>query len=487
MKTRYTVLGAALAALFSGHAAAADWPSGYSKCADDGKVCKVGSSARQVSYGIKDKWTIKTLAGDVTCSAATFGTDPYPGTAKKCAVGPASTTPTPTPTPTPNPSPTPLPTPTPTPTPTPSTGDATLQAAPAGGWAAQNGGTTGGAAAAAAAIYKVSSAAQLVAAIKAQGDKPKIIKLYGTIDPTASDSGGPFQNTTDQAARLQIKLTSNTTLIGIGADTKLVNANLVLNGIQNVIIRNLNIVNPCDIAPVWDPDDGDAGNWNSEYDGITVLNSKNVWIDHNAFTDAPKTDDQLPTANGRLKQCHDGALDVKNGSDYVTISNNRFALHQKNNLIGSSDSRTTDDGHLTVTFNNNHFLNVSERAPRVRFGKVHLYNNYFEGSRSHAVYPHHYSIGVGYLAKIILQNNAFDIAGASTCAHIVDNPGSASKAGAVTDAGSLLNGNALNLAGQCSFSSAVGWTAPYSVTLLPAASVRQSVLGNAGTGKISVN
>lgn len=365
--------------------------------------------------------------------------------------------------------------------------DDTLQTAPKTGWAGENGGTKGGAGAASSAIYKVNSAAQLLAAIKAQGDKPKIIKLYGTIDPTTADNGGAFKNATDQAARIQIKLTSNTTLIGMGSDTKLVNTNLVLNGIQNVIIRNLNIINPCDINPIWDPNDGSAGNWNSEYDGITILNSKNVWVDHNVFTDAPKTDDQLPTANGRLKQCHDAALDVKNGSDYVTISNNRFELHQKNNLIGSSDSRTSDDGHLTVTFNNNHFLHVSERAPRVRFGKVHIYNNYFQGDQKHKVYPHHYSVGVGYLAKIIMQQNAFEIAGATGCPDVVDNPGSASKSGAITDAGSLLNGSALNLASKCSFSSSVGWSVPYSVSPLAASSVKQSVLSNAGTGKIKVD
>lgn len=369
----------------------------------------------------------------------------------------------------------------------PAFADDTLQTAPSNGWAGQNGGTKGGAGASSAATYKVSSAAQLLAAIKAQGDKPKIIKLYGTIDPTTADNGGPYKSAADQKARLQIKLTSNTTLIGMGSDTKLVNAGLILNGIQNVIIRNLNIVNPCDINPIWDPEDGSAGNWNSEYDGINIANSKNIWIDHNVFTDAPKTDDQLPTANGRLKQCHDAALDVKNGSDYVTISNNRFELHQKNNLIGSSDSTTSDDGHLTVTFNNNHFLHISERAPRVRFGKVHVFNNYFEGSRSHKVYPHKYSVGVGYKAKIIMQNNAFDIAGASSCADIANSPGSASKSGAITDAGSLLNGAALNLAGKCSFSSSVGWTPPYTANPASASSVKQSVLNNAGTGKISVN
>ncbi|MYM81878.1 pectate lyase [Duganella sp. FT50W] len=370
---------------------------------------------------------------------------------------------------------------------TASAADASVESAPSTGWAGQNGGTTGGAAAASTAIYKINSASQLLAAVKAQGDKPKIIKLYGTVDMAAADNGGAFSSAADESQRIQVKLGSNTTLIGMGSDTKLVNANLVLNGVQNVIIRNLNIVNPCSINPVWDPNDGSAGNWNSEYDGITVLNSKNVWIDHNAFTDAPKTDDKLPTQNGKLKQCHDGALDVKNGSDYITISNNRFELHEKNNLIGSSDSKTTDEGHLTVTFNNNHFLNVAERAPRVRFGKVHIYNNYFEGSRSHPVYRHQYSIGVAYKAKIISQNNAFDIVGASKCADIMTNPGSSSKTGAATDSGSLLNGAALTAGGACSFSTSVGWTVPYSATLLNASAVKQSVLNNAGTGKLTVN
>ncbi|MFL6658799.1 MAG: hypothetical protein ACJ8GW_12045, partial [Massilia sp.] len=108
------------------------------------------------------------------------------------------------------------------------------------------------------------------------------------------------------------------------------------------------------------------------------------------------------------------------------------------------------------------------------------------GSRTHAIYPHHYSIGVGYLAKIISQNNAFDISGASSCGNIVTNPGSSSKTGAIVDTGSLLNGSALDVAGSCSFSSNVNWTLPYSAPLLATASVKQSVLQHAGTGKITV-
>lgn len=473
LKRKHVFLAGAVALLFAGGTAqAADWPSGYSKCADEGGTCKAGSSSRLVSFGIKDKFVIKTLSGDIPCTVASFGSDPYPGLAKKCAVGPLDTgTTTPPP---------------PPPPPPPADGDASTEAAPSSGWAGTNGGTTGGAAAPATAIYLVNTPSQMLAALSAQGNNAKIIKLYGTVDMTASDNGGPFTSHDDQTLRSKIKLGSNTTLIGMSSDTRLVNASISITGVQNVIVRNLNIVNPCDVGPLWDPNDGSSGNWNSEFDSVTISGSKNVWVDHNVFTDAPKTDDTLPIENGKIKQCHDGALDVKNGSDYVTISNNRFELHQKNNLVGSSDSTTSDNGHLTVTFNNNHFLHVGERSPRVRFGMVHLYNNYFEGSRSHTVYPHKYSVGVAYLAKIISENNAFDIAGATTCTNILTNPGTSTKTGAISDSGSLLNGAALDVAGKCSFSNAVGWTLPYSVQLLPASDVRQSVLSNAGTGKLTV-
>ena len=88
-------------------------------------------------------------------------------------------------------------------------------------------------------------------------------------------------------------------------------------GVSNVIVRNLHIVAPCDVAPVWDPSDGATGSWNAAYDAITVLGADHVWIDHNSFTDAPRTDNFLPVENGKVKQCHDGAVDITNASDYV--------------------------------------------------------------------------------------------------------------------------------------------------------------------------
>ncbi|MBT0571499.1 hypothetical protein KIK84_14315 [Curvibacter sp. CHRR-16] len=363
--------------------------------------------------------------------------------------------------------------------------DATRETAPAGGWASQNGGTTGGSTAATADVYLVSTPTALLAALSNAGSRAKIVRISGTIDMTSSDNGGAFTSHSDQNVRSKIAVPSNTTIIGVGSNATIKNATINIDSVSNVIVRNLTIINPCDVAPVWDPDDGDTGNWNSEFDGLVVSNSKNVWIDHNVFTDKPLTDDKLEKGNGKIKQCHDGALDVKKGSDYVTISYNVFDSHEKNNLIGHSDSNTSDDGHLTVTFNHNYFTNVAERAPRVRFGKVHVYSNYFVGDRSASVYAYQYSIGPAYKAKIYAEQNAFQITGGSTCAHVIKSPGGSSNAGAFSDTGSLLNGSALDMS-ACSFSKP-SWTIPYKYTPTAAANVATTVPANAGVGKITVN
>lgn len=473
----------------NGMAVAADWPSGYKKCATEGATCQAGSVARSVSFGIKNKWVTKTLTGTIACNRQTFGSDPYPGEVKKCAIGPIQSSPKPPVTPAPPTAPVPPTTP---PKPTPSTNsNAILETAPNDGWAGEKGGTLGGAQATSDNIHTVSSPSKLLSVLAAAGDKPKIIKISGTIDMASADNGGAFKSKSDQAKRSVIKIPSNTTIIGLGSDAKFVNTSLKISNANSVIVRNLTLVAPCDIQPIWDPTDGKAGNWNSEYDAMTIEASSHVWVDHNRFTDFPKTDDLLPVENGKHKQCHDGNLDVKSGSDFVTISYNIFDQHDKNNLIGSSDSnQAQDNGHLTVTFHHNHFTNIVQRAPRVRFGMVHLYNNYHQSDKLSKAYPYQYSVGVGYLAKIISENNVYDIAGAKDCSSVVVNSGSSSRKGAITDEGSLLNGAALALSSNCSFNSSVGWTVPYksklSTSLTSAVNVKQAVLNNAGPGRLSV-
>ena len=340
--------------------------------------------------------------------------------------------------------------------------------APADGWAGMEGGTQGGAGAAPNAVHTVGTRAELLAALAPATPGARIVQVRGTIDMADGVKPGV------------VKLPSNTTLIGLGEDAGFVNASLVVSKASQVIIRNLAISNPCDPEPKWDPQDGAKGNWNSQYDGISVIGSHHVWIDHNSFTDAPRTDGQAPKENGMLKQCHDGALDITSGSDFVTVSYNHFALHEKNSLVGGSDRATGDEGRLRVTFANNFFDHVTARAPRVRYGQVHLLNNFHKGSRKHAEYAHGYSVGVARQARIIIDANAYDIHDARGCGDALRNPGN-SDAGAALDRGSILNGKAL---AGCDLSADVGWTVPYAFTALPAGEAQANVMTNAGAGRL---
>lgn len=342
----------------------------------------------------------------------------------------------------------------------------------ADGWAGQHGGTSGGGAVAA---VRVGTPAELRAAV---ADGAPVIEVTGIIDMRG---GRPFADSADQARRAVIRLGSNTTLTGAGPASGLINASVLVAHAHNVIIRRLNFRNPCDVGPVWDPADGPKGNWNSLFDAITVSASSNVWIDHNSFTDAPAGDERAPQENGMLKQCHDGALDINQGADLVTVSYNRFALHEKNTLVGSSDKASGDAGKLRVTFSNNLFEYVSARAPRVRFGQVHLYNNYHLGDRRHPVYAHEYSVGMGKRGDVIGDANVYEIAGARGCGDVVHTWSTDSS---FTDHGSTLNG--APLAG-CTHPSAPAWQVPYAFSARPAAQVRDHVLANAGAGNWQID
>ena len=340
------------------------------------------------------------------------------------------------------------------------------QHAPPDGWAAQEGGTRGGALADPAHVYTVRDRAGLLAALEAPAPA-RIVRVAAGIDMS---EGRAFSDSGDQARRGTVRIPSNTTLIGVAPGAGFVNGSLVVANVAQVVIRNLAIRNPCDVNPRWDPQDGARGNWNSLFDGITVSGAHHVWIDHNSFTDAPDTDERQPVENGMRKQCHDGALDITGGSDFVSVTYNRFALHEKNMLIGAGDRATGDAGHLRVTLKGNLFEHVAERAPRVRYGQVHLLNNYYVGDRKHPVYRHGYSIGAAHASRIVSDANAFDIAGAERCSQVVRDP--ASSPGVFSDRGSLLNGRPLL---DCPFGGDPGWRVPYAFTALPAREVAREV------------
>ena len=342
--------------------------------------------------------------------------------------------------------------------------------APNDGWGSFSTGTTGGSAAAADHIYTVTNRQELVSALAAGGTAPKIVFIAGRIDGNVDANNTPLpcsalqdpaytleaylatydpavwgrvvptgpledarrRSQANQQARVRINIPANTTLFGLPGAT-IVGANLRVNNTNNVIIRNITFVDAQDCFPAWDPTDGATGNWNSAYDNLSLIGATHVWVDHCAFTDGDNPDSNQPVYFGRPFQVHDGELDITNGSDLVTVSWNRFVDHDKVMLIGSSDSSTLDPGKLRVTVHHNVFANVLQRSPRVRFGQVHVFNNFYQLPAANA---YGYSWGVGVQSQIFAENNFF-MAGAIDAGAFI----SRFNGTAIFASGTLVNGH----------------------------------------------
>lgn len=350
------------------------------------------------------------------------------------------------------------------------------------GWAAYPNGTTrGGADANEANVFTVTNRKEMVAALAGGSATPKIIYVQGTIDMNVDDNNipvgmdyyaapgydfdaylaaydpavwgrtnvpsGPLEaaraaSAANQGNRIKLTVGSNTTIVGLpGTHAAILGGSLNLQNVDNVIIRNIEFRNTFDYFPQWDPTDGESGNWNSAYDSVSVKGSTHIWIDHNTFSDTGGSDDYSRMYFGRQYQQHDGTLDLTNASDLVTVSYNFFHDHDKTSLIGGSDSYTADAGKERITFHHNYYKDVNQRAPRVRFGQVHLYNNYYEGTYDHESYPYLYSIGVGYESQIFAENNYFRLDPSIPASAILGINGGTR----FTDTGTLLNGEALDL------------------------------------------
>ncbi|WP_233160384.1 pectate lyase family protein [Actinophytocola xanthii] len=168
-------------------------------------------------------------------------------------------------------------------------------------------------------------------------------------------------------------------------------------------MRNLTFVDAADCFPAWDPTDGTNGEWNSAYDNLSVTGSTHVWVDHNTFTDGDNPDSGQPAYFGRPYQVHDGELDITAGSSLLTVSWNRFTDHDKTMLIGSTNNPATDRGRLDVTVHHNLYEGTQQRLPRVRFGRVHVYNNHYRLPAGLS-----YALGVGVESRIVADRNVFE-------------------------------------------------------------------------------
>jgi pectate lyase len=228
------------------------------------------------------------------------------------------------------------------------------------GWATENGGTTGGEGGP---VVTVTNYDDLVTHLSAAG--PRILHIQGTITGTG----------------VSIRVQSDKSILGLGSDARLENLGLQIGWnssfgeIGNVIIRNLTF-----------------GEVAAPTDKVTVAyGGHNVWIDHCVF-------ESPPTSN---KDQYDGQIDITHAGDFVTISWCRFIEHSKNILIGHSENNgDRDTGHLRVTLHHNEFRRTNSRNPSVRFGTVHVFNNYFHDVTD-------YGIASRQNAQVVVENNFF--------------------------------------------------------------------------------
>jgi pectate lyase len=234
------------------------------------------------------------------------------------------------------------------------------------GWASRNSpyynGTTGGQGGT---VVTVTNFANYVYYVNTVGTAKHIVQISGTIN--IGDG---------EAATSRIR--ANKTIRGIGENPTLIGNVRINNDEGNVIIENLNISNPNDVG---------------QGDGISVKeNLNNIFITKCTFYNSG-----------------DGNLDITKESDFVTVSWCKFYYtyntgHNFVNLVGASDDQNVDADNLRVTFHHNWWTTLcKERMPRVRYGQVHVYNNYYSNLMAGG-----YCIGVGVGSYIRVENNYFN-------------------------------------------------------------------------------
>jgi len=169
----------------------------------------------------------------------------------------------------------------------------------------------------------------------------------------------------------EFSIESNKTIIGSDSLSGLYGGTIKLRG-SNYILQNL----------TFGPADGDV----MEASGATK-----IFVTKCSFHD-----------------CTDELFSIVRESDYVTVSWCKFYFsethsHAFGSLIGNRDDRTSDRGKLHVTMHHNWYADgVKGRQPRVRYGHVHIYNNYHNSIVSG------YCIGTGFECHIRLENTHFD-------------------------------------------------------------------------------
>src|SRR5581483_9937440 len=116
----------------------------------------------------------------------------------------------------------------------------------------------------------------------------------------------------------------------------------------------------------------------------------------------------------------------------------------------SSDGATGDRGHLNITFQYCWWASgCKARMPRVRFGQVHVVNNYFNSTASAQC------VMAGFEANLLVESNVFE--NVNTPIDKMDNTFTA-----ITAVNNIFTNTSGNTTG-----SGTAFTPPYSLTVIP--------------------
>ena len=128
---------------------------------------------------------------------------------------------------------------------------------------------------------------------------------------------------------IQLNLNSNTTIIGLGNNSGIRGGTISINGIKNVVIRNLTLVDAIDMFPHHEVNSkGETDGFNAQFDCITIQgpNTANIWIDHCTMKDTLVMQ-HVQSGTKEKWQNYDGLCDIKGDGKGITVSNCHMYHH----------------------------------------------------------------------------------------------------------------------------------------------------------------
>ncbi len=228
------------------------------------------------------------------------------------------------------------------------------------GFASRNGGTTGGTGGQ---TVRATTGTQIHAALcnRASSSTPIIIQVEGTINHgnTTKVSGSSCNTAADV---IELKQISNVTILGVGNGAVFDQIGIHIREASNIVIQNVTVRN---VKKSGSPtsNGGDAIGMEA--------NVRNVWVDHVTLE-----------ASGGESEGFDGLFDMKNNTQYVTLSYSIMRNSGRGGLIGSSESDLSND---FITFHHNLYENLDSRVPLLRGGTAHIYNNHYVNIRESGI------------------------------------------------------------------------------------------------------